>query len=52
MSKNNKFDSLGNRMKEFYENKTRLFLLQRTYTLIRIDGKAFNIHTNKLKCIR
>jgi len=37
-----KKDELGKRMKEHYENRTRLFLPRRTYTLIRIDGKSFH----------
>lgn len=42
-------DELGNRMKEYYENRTKLFLPRRTYTIIRIDGKAFHTYTKKLK---
>lgn len=38
----NKKDSLGDRMKRFYENITKYFLPRRTYTIIRIDGKAFH----------
>ena len=41
----NKKDSLGDRMKEFYENRTRNFLPRRTYTIIRVDGKAFHSYT-------
>lgn len=44
----NKKDSLGDRMKEFYENRTRTFLPRRTYTIIRIDGKAFHTYTRGL----
>ena len=44
----NKKDSIGDRMKEFYENRTRYFLPKRTYTLIRIDGKAFHTYTKGL----
>jgi tRNA(His) 5'-end guanylyltransferase len=43
-----KKDSLGDRMKEFYENRTRNFLPRRTYTIIRIDGKAFHTYTKGL----
>jgi tRNA(His) 5'-end guanylyltransferase len=43
-----KKDSLGNRMKEFYESRTRTFLPRRTYTIIRIDGKAFHTYTQGL----
>jgi len=45
----NKKDSLGDRMKEFYENRTRTFLPRRTYTIIRIDGKAFHTYTRGLE---
>lgn len=47
MNKNNKskFDELGTRMKENYENRTRVLLPRRTYTIIRIDGKAFHTYT-------
>ena len=41
-------DSLGDRMKEFYENRTRIFLPRRTYTIIRVDGKAFHTYTRGL----
>lgn len=44
-----KFDELGNRMKEFYENRTRIKLPRRTYTLIRIDGKAFHTYTKGIE---
>lgn len=44
----NKGDSLGSRMKEFYENRTRISLPRRTYTIIRIDGKAFHTYTKGL----
>jgi len=44
----NKKDSLGDRMKEFYENRTRYLLPRRTYTIIRIDGKAFHSYTKGL----
>lgn len=42
-------DELGNRMKEFYENRTRIKLPRRTHTIIRIDGKAFHTYTRGLK---
>ena len=38
-------DSLGDRMKSDYESRTRYLLPRRTYTLIRIDGKAFHSYT-------
>jgi tRNA(His) guanylyltransferase len=42
-------DSLGDRMKEFYENRTRYMLSRRTFTILRIDGKAFHSYTKGLK---
>lgn len=42
-------DELGKRMKENYENRTRYFLPRRTYTVIRLDGKAFHTFTANLK---
>lgn len=44
----NKSNSLEKRMKEFYEHKTRFFLPRRTYTIIRVDGKAFHTYTRGL----
>lgn len=38
-------DNIGDRMKEQYENRTRYFLPRRTYTIIRLDGKAFHTYT-------
>ena len=38
-------DSLGDRMKAQYESRTRMMLPRRTYTLIRVDGKAFHTWT-------
>lgn len=35
-------DSLGDRMKKNYEDRTRYYLPRRTYTIIRVDGKAFH----------
>ncbi len=40
-------DSLGDRMKE-YENVTRFKFSRRSYTIIRIDGKAFHSYTKGL----
>jgi tRNA(His) guanylyltransferase len=40
--------SLGNRMKDYYENRSKLFLPRRTYTMIRVDGKAFHTFTRGL----
>jgi len=44
-----KNDPLGDRMKKFYENRTKQYLPRRTYTMIRIDGKAFHSYTRGLK---
>lgn len=41
-------DSLGDRMKEYYENRSRIYLPRRTNTLIRIDGKSFHSYTKGL----
>ena len=35
-------DSLGDRMKSDYENRTRYLLPRRTYMIVRLDGKAFH----------
>ena len=42
-------DALGDRMKDFYEDRTRTKLARRTNTVIRIDGKAFHTYTKGLK---
>jgi len=41
-------DELGNRMKDQYENRTRYLLPRRTYTILRLDGKAFHTYTKGL----
>src|SRR6185503_13990478 len=38
-------NSLGDRMKRQYEDRTRVMLPRRTYTIIRVDGKAFHTFT-------
>jgi tRNA(His) guanylyltransferase len=38
-------DPLGDRMKQQYEDRTRYYLPRRTYTIIRLDGKAFHTLT-------
>jgi tRNA(His) guanylyltransferase len=38
-------DELGDRMKRDYESRLRFLLPRRTYTLLRIDGKAFHTYT-------
>lgn len=40
-----KKDELGERMKDDYELRTRILLPRRTYTLMRLDGKAFHTYT-------
>ena len=40
-------DSLGDRMKENYENVYRIRLTRRTPVIIRIDGRAFHSFTKK-----
>jgi len=42
---NNKKDSLGDRMKENYENRAKTYLVRRMPVIIRIDGKAFHTFT-------
>jgi len=41
-------DALGNRIKGFYEDRTRISLPRRTYTIMRLDGKAFHSFTKGL----
>jgi tRNA(His) 5'-end guanylyltransferase len=38
----NKKDSLGDRMKENYENRAKTYLVRRMPVIIRLDGKAFH----------
>lgn len=38
-------DSLGDRMKAQYEDRTRYLLPRRTYTILRLDGRAFHTYT-------
>ena len=42
-------DKLGDRIKSNYEDRTRYSLPRRTYTIIRLDGKAFHTYTSNLK---
>lgn len=42
-------DSLGDRMKENYENRAKTFLVRRTPVIIRLDGKAFHTFTKGFK---
>lgn len=39
-------DSLGDRMKEFYEARSRYKLLRKVPVIIRLDGKAFHTYTS------
>ena len=41
----NKKDSLGDRMKGFYEGRARHFLTRRTPVIMRLDGRAFHTLT-------
>lgn len=41
-------DDLGDRIKNYYENRTRISLPRRTNTIIRIDGKSFHTYTRGL----
>lgn len=41
-------DELGNRMKLFYEDRTRYYLPRRTYTILRLDGRSFHTYTKGL----
>ena len=45
----NKKDSLGDRMKENYENRAKTYLVRRMPVIIRLDGKAFHTFTKDLK---
>lgn len=42
-------DELGDRIKTYYEKRTKSSLPRRTNTIIRIDGKAFHTYTRGLK---
>lgn len=45
----NKADSLGDRMKENYENRAKTYLVRRMPVIIRLDGKAFHTFTRGFK---
>lgn len=45
----NKRDSLGDRMKNNYENRSKAYLTRRVPVCVRIDGKAFHSFTRGLK---
>lgn len=40
---------LDNRMKEYYENRSKTYLSRRTPVIIRLDGKAFHTFTRGLR---
>lgn len=42
-------DDLGDRMKSFYEDRTRISIPRRSYGIIRVDGKAFHTYTRNLQ---
>ena len=42
-------DPLGDRIKSQYEDRTRILLPRRTYTIVRLDGKAFHTYTSGLE---
>ena len=46
---NNKRDSLGDRMKNNYENRAKTYLTRRMPVIIRLDGKAFHTFTRGMK---
>lgn len=41
-------ESLGDRMKRYYEDRGRVYLTRRTPAILRIDGRAFHTLTRKL----
>lgn len=44
-----KKDDIGNRMKQYYEGRSKTFLSRRIPVIIRIDGKAFHTYTKSLE---
>lgn len=42
-------DSLGDRMKSNYENRSKTYLTRRSSTIMRLDGKAFHSFTRHFK---
>ena len=42
-------DSLGDRIKGQYEDRTRIYLPRRTYTVVRVDGRAFHSYCRGLE---
>ena len=47
--KNKEKDSLGDRMKENYENRSKTYLVRRTPVIVRLDGKSFHTFTKGFK---
>ena len=45
----NKKDSLGDRMKSNYENRSKTYLIKRQPVILRLDGKAFHTFTKGFK---
>jgi tRNA(His) guanylyltransferase len=43
------FDTLGDRMKDQYERRARTMLPRRTWTVVRLDGRAFHSYTRGLE---
>jgi tRNA(His) guanylyltransferase len=43
------YDALGDRIKKNYEDRTRYLLPRRTFTIIRLDGKAFHTFTRSFE---
>lgn len=42
-------DSLGDRMKEYYEKRGRKYLTRRTPVILRLDGKCFSTYTKNFE---
>ena len=42
-------DELGNRMKEYYENRSKTYLVRRMPAVVRLDGRCFRSFTKGLK---
>ena len=42
-------DALGDRMKNYYENRSKTYLIRRTPVLLRLDGCHFHTFTKGLK---
>lgn len=40
--------AIGDRMKENYENRTRMYLPRRSNVILRVDGKSFHTYTKNL----